>query len=112
MPQVAKSQLPVPALSIATSTNKLFNSTRQGGLEVNELRPFGGNADSCHLIVETSNLRFEGAPLLSRDALTRSLEVFVGNAVNLFHRSRATDEQDMWRLSLCVNAQRDSRVGL
>src|SRR5204863_2106417 len=97
---------------LKSPTDKLLNSTRQGRLEVNELCPFGGNADSSHSIVQTSHLRFEGAPLLSRHISARSLEVFVGNAIDHFHRSSATDQQDMWRLSLCVNGQRDSRVGL
>src|SRR6266542_3401163 len=91
--------------------DQLLDCARQSRLEVDQLRPCRGHDDPNHAVVERTHLRLPLDPLLARHRVGPvHLEILVRNAVDNVELGPTADEQDLGRVHLGVDRQRDRRV--
>jgi len=92
--------------------HELFHRGRRGGFEVQQLRPFRGDGDDGHLLVQAADLGIEVIPGLPWQGAVRGLQVAVRHAVDGLERGPAPGQQHARRRAQHVDRDRDPPVGL
>src|SRR3954465_8658472 len=86
--------------------DQFLDRTREGRLEVDELRPGRGHDDPDHAVVERADLGLPLDPLLGRHLVSAiHLQVLVRDALDDVQLGLTADEQDLWRVHLGVDRQ-------